>query len=427
VYHYGTGGGFPTSSYGATNYWVDPVLRVSADTTPPTVTAQSPAAGATGVALGSEVAATFSEPVQPGTISIVVKDPNGQVVSGSASYDSSTKTVTFSPSAALAALTTYTVTVSGAQDPAGNTMTSVSWSFTTRNPVNQITISNFSGGTFNGTWVNPNGALALTPGTVDDFSGTQLKVSTWVTTNWTTSSAIAVSGGLLSLQGAQLVSAANFAGLAIDGSINFGASPYQYFGLGTGFDTVGGNYWAVFGTASTTNTLFARVNASGVTQDVNLGALPSGFHTYRVEPITTGFNFYVDGSLKTTIALTFPTGTPLPVILSSYTGTSSPALQVDWIRGANYPSTGTYVSAVIDVGQTANWATANWTANLPAGTSITVETMTSNDGTNWSSWAAVTNNQIASPPGRYFLFRITFTTNDPTLTPELSNISFVWT
>ena len=38
----------------------------------------------------------------------------------------------------------------------------------------------------------------------------------------------------------------------------------------------------IFSTAGTTNTLFARVNDNGATQDVSLGALPSGFHTYNV-------------------------------------------------------------------------------------------------------------------------------------------------
>ena len=50
VYLYGTGGGFPTSSYNATNYWVDVVFNPgSVNTPPPTVTAQTPAPGATGV------------------------------------------------------------------------------------------------------------------------------------------------------------------------------------------------------------------------------------------------------------------------------------------------------------------------------------------------------------------------------------------
>ena len=39
--------------------------------------------------------------------------------------------MTFTPSAALAASTVHTATVSGAKDPSGNTMAPFSWSFTT--------------------------------------------------------------------------------------------------------------------------------------------------------------------------------------------------------------------------------------------------------------------------------------------------------
>ena len=43
VYRYGTGGGFPTSTFQSSNYWVDVVFQPSAgDTTAPTVSATTP-------------------------------------------------------------------------------------------------------------------------------------------------------------------------------------------------------------------------------------------------------------------------------------------------------------------------------------------------------------------------------------------------
>ena len=70
VYAYGTGG-FPTFSFSSTNYWVDVVFDTTAgDSTAPTVTARTPAPGATGVAVSSPVTATFSEPVQPAAVSM---------------------------------------------------------------------------------------------------------------------------------------------------------------------------------------------------------------------------------------------------------------------------------------------------------------------------------------------------------------------
>jgi methionine-rich copper-binding protein CopC len=114
-------------SWGFTTAAAPPV-----DTTPPTVTARTPAAGATGVATSSTVSVTFSEPVQASTVVMSLTGPSGAAVTGSRSPTSGTaQTVTFTPSAALAPSTTYTVAVSGAKDGAENTMTPVNWTFTT--------------------------------------------------------------------------------------------------------------------------------------------------------------------------------------------------------------------------------------------------------------------------------------------------------
>ncbi len=134
----GAPGAFPTQGYAQSNYWVDVVFSPSGggtDTTPPSVTSTTPASGATGVATGTTVSATFSEAVQASTITMSLKNSAGTAVSGTTSYDSAAQKATFTPSAALAAGTTYTVTVSGAKDLAGNTMTSTSWSFTTSSTV----------------------------------------------------------------------------------------------------------------------------------------------------------------------------------------------------------------------------------------------------------------------------------------------------
>ena len=53
-------------------------------------------------------------------------------MAGAVSYNSANETVTFTPSAVLAYATTYTVTVSGAKDTAGDSMSGpVTWTFTT--------------------------------------------------------------------------------------------------------------------------------------------------------------------------------------------------------------------------------------------------------------------------------------------------------
>jgi Bacterial Ig-like domain len=102
------------------------------DTTPPTVTATSPADGATGVAVGSDVTATFSEPMDAATVpGAMTLTAGGASVPADVTYDAATRRATLNPSGDLAPGTTYTARVSGAKDLAGNTVVEKTWSFTT--------------------------------------------------------------------------------------------------------------------------------------------------------------------------------------------------------------------------------------------------------------------------------------------------------
>ena len=103
----------------------------ASDTTAPTVTSKSPASGATGVAVGTAVTATFSEAVQSGTIGFVLKNAAGTAVPATVGVQRDQPRRDADAGRGLAYATTYTATVSGAKDPAGNAMAPVSWSFTT--------------------------------------------------------------------------------------------------------------------------------------------------------------------------------------------------------------------------------------------------------------------------------------------------------
>ena len=107
------------------------------DTTPPTITARTPAPGATGVALDASLAATFSEAMDPSTLttSTFTLVKQGQTTPLPASVSYAGLNATLDPSANLEVSTTYTATVkggsSGAKDVAGNPLASdVSWTFT---------------------------------------------------------------------------------------------------------------------------------------------------------------------------------------------------------------------------------------------------------------------------------------------------------
>jgi hypothetical protein len=132
VYAYGSSNTFPTNTYNNSNYWVDVVYSQTAGSAPPSVTSVTPGSGATGVAVSAAPSATFSQPVTPSTVSFTVKDSGGNSVAGSVSFNAADTVATFTPSSSLAGSTTYTATVSGAQNASGTPMSSpYSWSFST--------------------------------------------------------------------------------------------------------------------------------------------------------------------------------------------------------------------------------------------------------------------------------------------------------
>jgi len=106
------------------------------DTTPPDVTSNNPVNTATDVSMNIAPSATFSEAIDITSIntsSFTLLDSVNNPVSGSVSYNSTTRTATFTPAAALTNNTTYTATISTTvTDLAGNAIaTNHSWSFTT--------------------------------------------------------------------------------------------------------------------------------------------------------------------------------------------------------------------------------------------------------------------------------------------------------
>ena len=109
---------------------------VAPDTTPPTVSSTSPLASASGVAVNALITASFSEPMDPLTVStasFTLACPAGTPIAGTVGYAVSGNVATFTPVSNLPASTSCTATIStGVQDVAHNAMASAyTWSFTT--------------------------------------------------------------------------------------------------------------------------------------------------------------------------------------------------------------------------------------------------------------------------------------------------------
>ncbi|HBG04284.1 MAG: hypothetical protein A2075_06295 [Geobacteraceae bacterium GWC2_58_44] len=110
------------------------MFTVVADATPPTLSATTPVAGATGVEVSAPVSARFSEPMDPESITSTSFTVDG--ITGTVSYDPLTQSAIFTPAATLAYSTTYTAAIgTGVRDLAGNPMElPATWSFSTEAP-----------------------------------------------------------------------------------------------------------------------------------------------------------------------------------------------------------------------------------------------------------------------------------------------------
>ena len=119
-------------------YRVNPPTSADAvllDVTPPTVISTDPPDGATGISIYKPVFATFSEAINPDTLTtstFILTGPGGDVV-GTVSYNAATLTASFLPSSALTPSTGYTATLTtGIQDITGNGLAAdYIWTFDT--------------------------------------------------------------------------------------------------------------------------------------------------------------------------------------------------------------------------------------------------------------------------------------------------------
>jgi len=96
---------------------------------------------------------------------------------------------------------------------------------------------------------------------------------------------------------------------------------------------------------------------------------------------------------------------------------------------------GTFVSQALDAQQIARWGTMQVAGNAPAGTHVTIATRSGNvtepDERTWSSWSKEVPLEsgflpIGAPAARFLQYRLTLSTSNPKVTPNVSGVQVVY-
>jgi hypothetical protein len=426
-----------------TNALVTPVLRsvsiaydtTVGDTTPPAIVSRTPLPGATGVPIGSAVTVQFGEVVNAATITTATFRLRavGASTDVAAAVVTSGNIATLTPSAALTVGTYYTVTLGATvADLSGNPLgADVVWTFATATPsFTDTALADFQAALSNtcalGSYESE-GDVLLTPNAGSGFDTGALPTG-WVVTPWSAGGVGTVASAVLTVDGARVDSGTTqYTPRTLEFVATFGAEAFQALGWGTDLNLITEG-WALFGTALTNNTLYARTNDGTGTVDVAIpGSWIGSSHTYRIDWTASQVVYSIDGTAVHTAAIAVPG--PLRPVISDLTPTPSPAtLAVSGFRISPFTTPCTLQSRVVDAGFAVSWSGLTWTAAVPAQTTLAVSVRSGNvavpDGT-WTAYTTVPSSGaiVSGGVGRYAQYRAVLTATNTTRTPVVSNVT----
>ncbi|WP_248763456.1 Ig-like domain-containing protein [Pseudarthrobacter sp. SSS035] len=370
------------------------------DTTAPTVTATSPTANETGVAVTADVTGTFSEAIDASTVTATTFTLTGPTGTVQAAYSSTGNVATLNPTANLAAGTTgtpYTATIkggpAGVRDLAGNPLaTDRTWTFTTA-PAGGGTpetvtltatadsyVSSAAPGTNNGTSTllgvdNSPAEVTYLKFDLSAYAGRTIQSATLQLRS--------AGSGSTGTQNIKLVADDNWT----ETGITYSGTPIRPT-LGTSIGTLG---------PTTTNTTYnIPLTVSGLTgelgQQLSLGMDTSSGDGLDLNSKEAGSTLApklvltLSGggggdTTAPTVTATSPTANETGVaVTADVTGTFSEAIDASTVTATTFTLTGPTGTVQAAYSSTGNVATLNPTANLAAGTTGTPYTATIKGG-----------------------------------------------
>jgi hypothetical protein len=414
--------------------------EVGPDMIPPEVVDVSPPALAQEVPVDGNVTATFSESLDPATVTagtFTLTPEGGVPVAATVHYDDGNWTATLVPDADLAYDTIFEARLgTGVQDLAGNPLAGdYVWSFSTaaeRFCWQESSEAEFADGDLTDSEVVAcgDGAFRIVAETsfFDHFAGTAAGPEWELHNFFGNPPEVTVTGSVVTAQDGNCIKTyATYDHVTLEGLVTLQDGANAHFGLGTAVDAasegVPDPHWMMFtarngGFEARTRMSDGLGDVAGQIDEPLAGYAPG--QPYRLKIVWLSddtVEFYVDGTQVASHTRSFGAD-QMKIYLTSNTGQDGSA---DWVSlSGGHAAGGTYVSSVYDAGGPAIWLDLAWAGHAPAATGAAFETRTGDiavPDASWSAWAAVTGGSIASPDGRYAQYRGALSTSDAAASP----------
>lgn len=267
------------------------------------------------------------------------------------------------------------------------------------------------------------GEVTLTPKVAGEFTGDELPDG-WTVTPWVESGTGKLEDGMLSLDGASVrCEPLLLSPRSLEFSAVFAARPDQNAGLGTNFVDVP---WVMFST-KWGRRLYGRTHLLGVDDKKLSGDWFDGPHRFRIDWNILDIVFSVDDNRVAHLMVPMP-GYMRALAANQRLGHQP--LRIEWMRLSPYAPSGRFTSRVFDAGTVADWHTAVWDADEPAGTSLAMHVRTGDTarpGRSWSSWRHLRRSgDLVTARSRHLQYRVELATTDPAWTPVLREVRLAY-
>jgi len=112
-------------------------------------------------------------------------------------------------------------------------------------------------------------------------------------------------------------------------------------------------------------------------------------------------------------------------------GTSNGLSEIAWWDLTEFLPDGSLESSVLDVQESPDWETIDWTCAEPSGTSVSFQVRASDNSSSMGAWSDTlsgpcTLEGILADEDNYFQYRAILTTTDPLFSPELHDVTVGW-